>query len=146
MYESFVRYDCNWTIIRVVECMVKSTIASPCLFNRSTFQTDCKPSKGLGRSQSRKTLVQIAPLDTIRIHDDGSGSFNGENAVNVFKLALIANSLKIELAFPQFKLTALKAAKGVTGLKTRNRAVQLDRILVMLEQAKTQVVYLEDEK
>lgn len=136
--------------ICLVECMAEGAHQSSCIFNRATFQNLHKPSKGLGRSQSGEILVQIMPdikqLDTIRIHEDGSGSFNGEDAVNVFKLALIANSLKIELAFPQFKLTALKAAKEMTGLKTNNRAVQLDRILVMLEQAKTQVVYLEDTK
>lgn len=92
-------------------------------------------------------MVQIKPLDTININSDGSGSFNGENAVNVYKLAHLASMLKLELAYPSIRMTscmsALKAAKITTGLRTNKREVQLERILVMLDQAKSQVVYLE---
>jgi hypothetical protein len=90
--------------------------------------------------------MNVKNLDTIRIKKDGSGSFNGKNAVNVYKLALIAQGLKLELAAPHLidNISNLSKAKKMTGLRTNNRGVQLERILLMLEQAKSQVVYLED--
>jgi hypothetical protein len=84
-------------------------------------------------------------VDTINVNRDGSGSFNGENAVKVYVLTNLACCLKIELACPEVRrvLSALKAAKLITGLNSPKRQVHLERVLIMLEQAKTQVVYLE---
>jgi hypothetical protein len=97
--------------------------------------------------ETLRTILNLKKLDTIRIREDGSGSFNGKDAVNVYRLALIAQGLKLELAVPNMKmsrLSALQAAKRTTGLRTNKREVQLARVLVMLEQAKSQVVYLEE--
>jgi hypothetical protein len=93
-------------------------------------------------------LMAMKELDVIRIHKDGSGSFEGKHAVEVWRLTLIAQGLKLELSAPPEAppfISNLNEAKKTTGLRTNSREVQLERILLMLEQAKTQVVYLEDE-
>lgn len=93
-------------------------------------------------------MMAMKPLDVIYVKKDGSGSFEGKNATSVWQLALIAQGLKLELSRPPkvkpFR-SNLQAAKAMTGLKTNKREVQLERILVMLEQAKSQVVFLEEE-
>lgn len=87
--------------------------------------------------------MNLKELDTIHVQKDGSGTFEGENAVRVWRLSLVAQGLKLELAMPeQVPMSNLKAAKELTGLRTNKREVQLERILVMLEQAKSEVVYL----
>lgn len=99
----------------------------------------------LGRNYVRSH--NLKPLDVIHVKKDGSGSFEGEDAITVWQLALVAQGLKLELSIPLRKRSPsnLKIAKEMTGLRTNNRVVQLERILVMLEQAKTQVVFLEEE-
>lgn len=92
-------------------------------------------------------MMAIKKLDVIHVQKDGGGSFQGENAVAVWRLALIAQGLKLELSKPPEAKpfsSNLRAAKAMTGLRTNKREVQLERILIMLEQAKSQVVYLED--
>jgi hypothetical protein len=73
--------------------------------------------------------------------------FQGEKAVEVFRLATLISGLQLELRCPGMKMSrhmsALSAAKGITGLRTNNRQVQLERARIMLEQAKTEVIYVE---
>lgn len=95
-----------------------------------------------------KAMMAIKPLDIIHVQKDGGGSFEGPNAIAVWRLSLIAQGLKLELATPPhikpFR-SNLKAAKDMTGLRTNDKQQQLERILIMLEQAKSQVVYLVEE-
>lgn len=89
-------------------------------------------------------------LDTIQIGASGDAtSFTGRKAVEVFRLATLASGLKLEISCPGMRMsrhiTALKAAKQLTGLKTNDRAKQLVRVLLMLEQAKSEVLYIEQE-
>lgn len=71
----------------------------------------------------------------------------GKDAVQVFRLAALASGLRLEIRCPGLKMSrhisALAAAKKITGLKTNKRQVQLERVELMLEQAKTQVVYVD---
>lgn len=95
-------------------------------------------------------MIAYKQLDAIHVNRDGSGRFEGPNAVAVWQLSLLAQGLKLELSRPpEAKVkpfsSNLKAAKEMTGLKTNNRVAQLERVLLMLEQAKSQVVFLEEE-
>lgn len=93
-------------------------------------------------------MTVIKPLDTIRIGESGeASSFTGRKAVEVFRLATLASALRLEIRCPGMKmsrhLSALAAAKQHTGLKTNDRQKQLERVLVMLDQAKTEVLYVD---
>ena len=71
----------------------------------------------------------------------------GEKAIAVLRLASLAAGLKLEIRCPGLKmsrrLTALQAAKLTTGLKTNDRAKQLEVIEHLLEELKKQVTYVE---
>lgn len=88
------------------------------------------------------------PLDTITVSDVGT-TFSGPGAVSVFRLAAIASGLRLEMEAPKgmkvSRVSALSAAKKLTGLKTNNRDIQLDKIMGMLGQAKSRVLYLNKE-
>jgi hypothetical protein len=78
---------------------------------------------------------------------DHATSMRGPQAVNVYKLAMLIQGLKLELRCPGLKFSrfgsALKFAKRETGLKTNDRAKHVGRLELMLEQAKTEVVYVD---
>jgi len=84
-------------------------------------------------------------MDVIKV-DPAYTSMDGPKAVEVYKLAMIASGLKFEMQAPGMRMSsrisALKAAKQVSGLKTNDRAKQLERIELMLTQAKSEVVYV----
>jgi len=73
----------------------------------------------------------------------------GRKAVEVFRLAALVSGLQLEIKCPGMKMSrhmsALAAAKTVTGLRTNNRLKHLARAEIMLEQAKTEVIYLDEE-
>jgi hypothetical protein len=79
-----------------------------------------------------------------------STSMVGPKAVDVFRLAVLVNGLKLEIRCPGMKLSrhgsALAFAKQITGLKTNDRRKHLERVELMLEQAKREVLYVEEEK
>jgi hypothetical protein len=91
----------------------------------------------------------VKPLDTIEIGATGGVSCVGPKAVNVFRLASLVSMLRLELKCPGLRMSrhmsALQAAKTITGLKTNNRAKHLERAEIMLEQAKSEVLYVERE-
>jgi len=91
----------------------------------------------------------LKPMDTIEVREGGSISCDGPKAVNVFRLATLVSGLKLEMKCPGLKLSrhgsALKFAKPITGLKTNDRAKHVARAELMLEQAKTEVVYVDRE-
>jgi len=84
-------------------------------------------------------------MDTIKT-TDACTVMQGRKAVAVFTLAALAAGLRLEMRCPGMKmsrhLSALAAAKARTGLRTNSRAKQLERVLLMLEQAKSEVVYV----
>ena len=84
-------------------------------------------------------------MDTIE-HSTHATVFSGREAVEVFRLAVLASALKLEmkgLRMSRRMASALAVAKRTTGLRTNDRAVQLARILVMIENAKRAVVHVE---
>ena len=86
-------------------------------------------------------------MDRIETENGEVRSMVGRDAVEVFRLATLISGLRLELKCPGMKMSrhmsALKAAKTITGLKTNDRAKHLARAELMLEQAKSQVVYVE---
>jgi hypothetical protein len=83
-------------------------------------------------------------MDTIEVTAHAT-IMQGPKAVEVFRLASLVMGLKLEINCPGMKMSrisALAAAKGITGLKTNDRAKHLARAQLMLEQAKTEVTYV----
>jgi hypothetical protein len=79
-------------------------------------------------------------MDTIA-YNQSSTSFVGRDAVEVFRLAALASSLSLEMKGLRLSrhVSALAVAKQTTGLKTNNRAKQLERVLEMLDELKGKV-------
>jgi hypothetical protein len=94
------------------------------------------------------TKTYNVPMDTIELRANGGGAFDGPDAINVFRLASFVSGLQLEINCPGMRIsrhiTALQAAKRITGLKTNSRAKHLERAKLMLAQAKTQVLYIEE--
>jgi hypothetical protein len=88
-------------------------------------------------------------MDSIQIKNGAATNMVGPKAVDVFRLAALVSGLRLELKCPGMKmsrhLSALAAAKTITGLRTNDRAKHLARAEIMLEQAKTEVVYVDEE-
>jgi hypothetical protein len=80
---------------------------------------------------------------------DSHTSMQGPKAVNVYRLAMLIQGLKFELKCPGLKFTrlgsALKFAKVETGLRTNDRAKHVARLELMLEQAKSEVIYVDSQ-
>jgi hypothetical protein len=91
----------------------------------------------------------IMQIGKITVHATGSVSCDGLPAVQVFRLVTLASGLKLEMKCPGLKLSrhgsALKFAKPITGLKTNDRAKHLERVELMLEEARKHVVYLNED-
>lgn len=89
-------------------------------------------------------------MDRIEISNGNATSFVGRDAVEVFRLAALISALSLEIKCPGMqmssRMSALKAAKGITGLKTNKRELHLARAKIMLEQAKTEVVYVDKDE
>lgn len=86
-------------------------------------------------------------MDRIELHSHGSTSFVGETAVDVFRLTVLISSLRLELKTGMKMsrgMSALKAAKRITGLKTNDRAKQIARAELMLENARRSVVVIKE--
>jgi hypothetical protein len=84
--------------------------------------------------------------DTITLHESGSVSMSGRDAVEVFRLATLVSGLRFEISCPGMKISrisALQAAKHITGLRTNSREKHLERALVMLAYAKARVDYID---
>ena len=80
-------------------------------------------------------------------HSDSGTSFSGENAVDLYRLILLKSGLKLEMKCPGMKMSrhisALKAAKQITGLRSNDRAVQLATVEQMIARAEGKVVHVE---
>lgn len=76
---------------------------------------------------------------TITNHGNGGVSFVGPEAVEVFRLVILKNALKLEIKCPGIQMSrgmsALRAAKGVTGLKSNKREVHLAKVEQMIVEA-----------
>jgi hypothetical protein len=71
-------------------------------------------------------------------------SFVGEDAVNVFRLAVLISALRFNIK-TGMKITAnyrLSTIKQVTGLKTNDKNAQLARLEEMLAEAKSKVEHV----
>jgi hypothetical protein len=83
--------------------------------------------------------------DSIEFTKGGGVSYNGPDAVNVFRLALVIRGLHAESN--GMRLTrgrsALSVAKQLTGLRTNDRAKQSEAVERLLEEAKAKVTVKE---
>lgn len=75
-------------------------------------------------------------------HGESGTSFEGPNAVEVFRLATLISSLKLEAKGMKLSRgkSALSVAKATTGLKTRDYSKHIARLEIMIENAKAQCV------
>jgi hypothetical protein len=76
--------------------------------------------------------------DVITNRDGQFSSAEGPGAVRAFGLRVLASGLKLEMKCPGLKMSkvsALKQAKAVTGLKTNDRAKHLAKVEEMLQAA-----------
>lgn len=87
-------------------------------------------------------------IGIIESHASSGISCVGRPAVEVFRLAALVQGLKLEIKSPGLKMSrhgsALKFAKQITGLKSNDRAVQLARAEMMLEEARGHVVHVKE--
>lgn len=84
-------------------------------------------------------------MDRIEHHAGGSVSFVGYEAVDVFRLATLISALGFELKTGMKMsrhMSALAAAKRITGLKTNDRAKHIERAKILLENAQARVVHV----
>lgn len=88
--------------------------------------------------------MNTKPLDTIESHGNGGMSFSGRDAVEVFRLASMISALKLEAKGIRMSrgVSVLKIAKQTTGLRTNDRMKQAERLQVMLDNAKSAVLYV----
>jgi hypothetical protein len=85
-------------------------------------------------------------MDTITLCRSGATMAAGRDAVEVFRLATLISALKLEKKGIRMTrgYSALSVAKQTTGLRTNDRDTQIARIEVMLEQAKREVLYIDE--
>lgn len=79
----------------------------------------------------------------IHLGPDGKvTAYVGEVATSIFTLLTLRSSLQMELSgiMLSAKVTALSIAKGYTGLTTNDRAKHIERVSVMIDQARAQCV------
>jgi hypothetical protein len=84
-------------------------------------------------------------MDRIEHHEGGGISFVGCEAVNVFKLATLISALEFEHKTGMKMsrhISALAAAKRITGLKTNDRTKHIARVKILLENAQAQVLHV----
>lgn len=103
-----------------------------------------------GNAGQRKITDEL--LARVETTADGSvTALVGKDAVNIAALATLLTALRLEIETNgRMQLTrgpsALRRAKGVTGLRTHDRRKHVARIEVMLEEAKRKVVYVTREE
>jgi len=85
-------------------------------------------------------------MDTVTLIDNGGASFSGPKAVNIFRLAHLISALKLEGKGIRMTrgFSALAVAKRETGLKTNKRELHIARLEIMLENAKREVLYVDE--
>lgn len=83
-------------------------------------------------------------MNTVTVSPSAT-SFDGPEAVEIFRLAALVSSLKLEMKGLRLSrhISALAVAKRTTGLKTNDRAKQLARVLEMLDVQKMKCEYVE---
>lgn len=86
-------------------------------------------------------------MDVIK-HTQSHTSFNGKDAIEVFRIAALISALRLEQKGITVRrgFSALKMAKQFTGLRTNLREKQIERLKFILEQAKSKVVYVTEEE
>lgn len=92
--------------------------------------------------------MDIKPNQNVISNSNGQlQSVTGEKAVDAFALRALIVALKFELNCPGMKMSrisALKVAKQRTGLKTNNRALQIQRLKLMMEQTVSECAVVTD--
>lgn len=93
---------------------------------------------------TRTIPTTAATLGRIERSEHGAVTFSGRPAVDLFALTTLRRALELEIRSPGLRLSrrisALKAAKQRTGLKTNDRRTHLARVLVMIEEARARCV------
>lgn len=85
---------------------------------------------------------------TITYGPDGNArSFDGLDAVDVFRIATLISSLKLEMKGMRMSrgMSALAVAKRFTGLKTNKREVQIAALEERLRIQRTMVTHITEE-
>jgi hypothetical protein len=87
----------------------------------------------------------IPTMDRIELHEGGSISCVGREAVEVFRLVAIKSGLKIEAAGMRISrgVSCTKAAKQLTGLKTNDRAKLADAIQKLIDAQREKVMHVD---
>jgi hypothetical protein len=85
---------------------------------------------------------------TIKHWDGGGSMITGKAGINYYRLLVVRQGLRAELRLPGLRMTrhvsALQAAKSLTGLKTHNRELQLARIDQMIEEAEKLIDHVKE--
>jgi len=83
-------------------------------------------------------------VDRIEQDEHGVRSFIGPDAVEVYRLRTLIAGLKLEMKGIRItsRVSCLKIAKSLTGLKTNDRAKHIERLSIMFDNAVAQVLII----
>jgi hypothetical protein len=85
-------------------------------------------------------------IGTIEHGSRGGYMASGRPAVDLIALIHLKSALKLEINCPGLRMSrhmsALKAAKTRTGLRTNDRAAHLARVEAMIEEANSRVIHV----
>jgi hypothetical protein len=94
----------------------------------------------------KKPLLPQLTQAVITNKDGQLQSVSGDKAVDAFRIRVIISGLKLESKGMRMSrgLSALKTAKSLTGLKTRDYAKQIERLELLLAQRVSECTVVTD--